>query len=178
MKLFKLSKDGQKKYIGTENSCYYKLQKSQSQSSDWAIKFEGWTIEKVEPNENWSKYWALVLNSWLSFEDYEQANLETPKQKIDFLFNEFNKTHDFLIKRIGAQRALSEYLQGLPNTINGLEFETDEILTRAHNLGLIKGKHSQTIEKNEQKYLEGYFEFLAWQLMKMNKKPLENWETI
>ena len=43
----KLSQDGTIKYIGSEDECYFKLQRSQGMSSDWAMKHEGWKIEPV-----------------------------------------------------------------------------------------------------------------------------------
>lgn len=45
---FELSKHGEVKFTGTENECYFKLQKMQSQSADWAMKYEGW---KVKPKK-------------------------------------------------------------------------------------------------------------------------------
>jgi hypothetical protein len=44
---FELSKDGEIKFTGSENDCYIKLQRLQSQSSDWAMKNEGWAINPV-----------------------------------------------------------------------------------------------------------------------------------
>lgn len=46
--LFEVTKDGESKYKGTENDCYMKLQKFQSQSADWAMKYEGWKITPVK----------------------------------------------------------------------------------------------------------------------------------
>ena len=34
------------------NHCYYKLQRSQSQSADWAMKHEGWRIVGVDNEGN------------------------------------------------------------------------------------------------------------------------------
>jgi len=42
-----LSKNGTETFRGTESECYHKLQRSQSQSADWAMKYEGWKIEPV-----------------------------------------------------------------------------------------------------------------------------------
>ena len=44
-KVYTLAQDGEIKFQGTENECYYKLQRLQSQSFDWAMKYEGWTIK-------------------------------------------------------------------------------------------------------------------------------------
>lgn len=34
------------------DQCYFKLQRSQSQSSDWAMKYEGWRIVRVDNKGN------------------------------------------------------------------------------------------------------------------------------
>ena len=44
---FILSQDGIKKFEGSENECYFKLQRLQGQSADWAMKYEGWKVEKT-----------------------------------------------------------------------------------------------------------------------------------
>ncbi len=44
---FNLTHNGEVVFTGSEGDCYMKLQKSQSQSADWAIKYEGWKVEEV-----------------------------------------------------------------------------------------------------------------------------------
>lgn len=34
-------------FVGSENDCYHQLQRSQSQSADWAMKYEGWSISPI-----------------------------------------------------------------------------------------------------------------------------------
>jgi hypothetical protein len=36
---------GKEIFKGTKNECYVKLQSSQSQSADWAMKYEGWNVK-------------------------------------------------------------------------------------------------------------------------------------
>lgn len=48
MEDYKLIHNGEEKFRGTHNDCWIKLLKSQSQSTDWAIKYEGWKIEEIE----------------------------------------------------------------------------------------------------------------------------------
>ena len=43
--IWELKHKGELIFEGSENECYFKLQKSQSQSADWAMKYEGWTIK-------------------------------------------------------------------------------------------------------------------------------------
>ncbi|AGO47450.1 hypothetical protein Phi19:3_gp046 [Cellulophaga phage phi19:3] len=47
MQQYNLSQDGEIKFTGTENECYMQLQRKQSQSAHWAMKYEGWKIEAV-----------------------------------------------------------------------------------------------------------------------------------
>jgi hypothetical protein len=49
--IFDLRKDGKLLLRGTEADCYKKLQQVQSQSADWAMKYEGYTITPI--NADW-----------------------------------------------------------------------------------------------------------------------------
>jgi len=51
MKTHKLTKDGNEVFRGTENECYIKLLNSQSQSTEWAMKYEGWEIKPIQQNK-------------------------------------------------------------------------------------------------------------------------------
>jgi hypothetical protein len=64
---YQLKRDGEVKFEGTENECFIKLQQSQSQSWDWAMKNEGWTIERkpVKTYEGWNG----SLNEYLQVGD-------------------------------------------------------------------------------------------------------------
>lgn len=44
METYQLKRRGELIFEGTENECYIKLQRVQSQSADWAMKYEGYTI--------------------------------------------------------------------------------------------------------------------------------------
>lgn len=50
MAIYQLKRDGELKHEGTENECFIKLQRLQSQSADWAMKYEGWTVTEKEYN--------------------------------------------------------------------------------------------------------------------------------
>lgn len=43
---YQLKRDEKVIFEGTENECYFKLQKVQPQSADWAMKYEGYSVEK------------------------------------------------------------------------------------------------------------------------------------
>lgn len=44
--MYKVTRDGKELFIGTENECFAWLLNHQCQSVDWAIKYEGYKIEK------------------------------------------------------------------------------------------------------------------------------------
>ena len=44
--MYQLKRDNVVLYEGTENDCYFKLQKLQPQSADFALKYEGYAIDK------------------------------------------------------------------------------------------------------------------------------------
>ncbi len=46
--LFNLCHKGEVKYTGSENACYIQLQRLQSQSAEWAMKYEKWSIDQTE----------------------------------------------------------------------------------------------------------------------------------
>lgn len=46
--IFELTRKGEFIYSGSENNCYIKLQKIQSQSADWAMKYEGYQISPAK----------------------------------------------------------------------------------------------------------------------------------
>lgn len=46
-KTFKLTQHGELKFKGSENECYYKLQRLQGQSANWAMKYEGWKVTEI-----------------------------------------------------------------------------------------------------------------------------------
>lgn len=46
--MYQLCRDGKVIFEGTENECYFKLQKEQPQSADFAMKYEGYEIKKVQ----------------------------------------------------------------------------------------------------------------------------------
>jgi hypothetical protein len=49
--VYQLTHKGELIFQGTERSCYFKLQRTQSMSADWAIKYEGWKIVEKEVKE-------------------------------------------------------------------------------------------------------------------------------
>lgn len=101
--LYTLIRKGIIQFIGTENECYITLQKSQSQSADWAMKYEGWSVQPFGQSEQFTKY---VLDS-INLEDYDLEN--TPKNLLSVAESEkpngYSKKSRFIY-----------WLQGEPST--------------------------------------------------------------
>lgn len=55
MNIYELRRDGVLKFQGSKDDCYMKLQQLQSQSFEWAMKYEGWTINSIE--EDWRDHY-------------------------------------------------------------------------------------------------------------------------
>ena len=46
--MYNVYRDGKKLFTGTYNECFGFILGNQSQSVDWALKYEGYVIEKIE----------------------------------------------------------------------------------------------------------------------------------
>lgn len=71
---FVLAMDGKTEYEGTENECYHALQRKQSHSADWAMKYEGWTVKEINPE--FKKEWTPA-----DFKQVEAAILKRFKNR-------------------------------------------------------------------------------------------------
>lgn len=114
MEKFILSHKGTEVFKGTENECYIKLQRSQSQSADWAMKYEGWKIEEektfltdeqlkthVKNNTSNNDY---NFNNWRDLLEFDyktgvSVNLEKLKEK-SFLIDKIEKNFSLAEERI------------------------------------------------------------------------------
>ena len=45
---FELTHEGEVKFVGSEFDCFYNLQKLQSNSANWAMKYEKWKINPLK----------------------------------------------------------------------------------------------------------------------------------
>jgi len=48
IEVWELRQNGELKFTGSNNECYFKLQRLQGQSAHHAMKYEGWTIDLKE----------------------------------------------------------------------------------------------------------------------------------
>jgi len=95
-------------------------------------------------------------------ENYNQE-LKTDKEKIQFVFDCFNSEYWHWNKRRNIQKVFAEYLSGLPSCVN-IVFMNYDILQLAER---INGKLT---EKQEEKILENYWNFMSSIFFKLVKQ--------
>lgn len=93
---------------------------------------------------------------------------ESAKEKLQFLADTFKNEYGWNIKRLGLQRAMSEWISGAPSAFN-IDFENYKILELAKEWGSIP---KNATEKQEDKILDNFFNFISAKtlmLMRRNK---------
>lgn len=107
-----------------------------------------------------------ILNA-IDSEGYD-IKTTTAKEKLQFLADTFKNEYGYNIKRIGYQRAMAEWISGLPSSFN-IDFENWKILELAKEWGSLP---KNPTEKQEDKILDNFFNFIAAKtimLMRRNK---------
>jgi len=87
-------------------------------------------------------------------------------EKVAFLRDTFYAEAGWNIDRIGTQNALMEWCQGLPSSFN-IEFANYHIILLAKKWGSIP---QDATEKQEQKILDNYWQFIASKTLQLFKK--------
>jgi len=87
----------------------------------------------------------------------------TNKELIAFLIEAFEDEHGFNIERKGRQKALAEWLSGLPSIIN-IPYASHEILQLATKWGSLA---PDATEKQEDAILANYWTFMAAKLLQL-----------
>ena len=113
---------------------------------------------------DYKKIYSYILEA-IDPEAYGET-AETEQEKLAFFMTHFRNEYDFSIERYGEHKALSVYLSGLPSTIN-IAFMNCDIINIAQEWGSLP---ENPTEKQEDKILENYFEFMACQIMKLARK--------
>lgn len=114
--------------------------------------------------EQKQKYNQFLLDS-IDPTAYEEEAI-TDREKLDFFFRHFLGEVGWNIVRVGELKAMIDYLQGLPSTIN-IPFENYKILELAKDFGSIAQDAS---EKEEDKLLENYWSFMANKLIQLDRR--------
>ena len=87
--------------------------------------------------------------------DCEEKELNTDQEKIKYIFERFYSEFDWNVKRIGKQKAMTEWLQGLALDI---EYYYNDIVNLAVKMGSIDENPN---EKLQAKVIENYWSFMA-----------------
>jgi len=115
----------------------------------------------IEQNEIINQYIINCIDS-----DNYEASPETNKEKFQFLLSTFRSEYQHMIDRQGNQRALTEYLSGLPSCFH-LDFYNDKILDLAVSWGSISKDAS---ESQKDKILNNWFNFIANRILVLARK--------
>jgi len=99
----------------------------------------------------------------ISNENYSQQELTTEKEKLQFLYDTFIAEYGWHIKRYGMQKALCEWLQGLPSAIN-IAFYNHDIIALAKQWGSLP---ENATERQEDKIIDRYFVFMAVRILNL-----------
>ena len=107
-------------------------------------------LHHTEYKKNYKKYILNTIQTGLNDEP-----LKTDQEKIKYLFDRFNSEYGFMIARVGKQKAIAEWLQGLALDI---EYWNDGIIPLAKKMGSIEENPS---EKLQARVIENYWSFMA-----------------
>ena len=100
--------------------------------------------------KNYKKYILNAIEIGISGE-----LLNTDQHKIDYIYERFYSESGHLVEKIGLQKAIADWLNGLALDI---EYHNDGIIQLAIDMGSIDEKPS---EKLKAKVIDNYFNFMA-----------------
>ena len=99
------------------------------------------------------RYEAYILDTVCT--DFEGNELTTREAKVEQLLKQFESEQGFNVARVGKQKAIAEWLQGLPLDI---EYYHDGIVDMAVRFGSIDPNPSDRLYN---KVCENYWSFMA-----------------
>ena len=108
-------------------------------------------LHHTKYKENYKNY---ILDCIDSEDDLINKEL-TKEEKIKYLFDRFYSEYGFMVERVGKQKAMQEWLGGLPINIPYTYFGIIEL---AKEMGSIDSNPSQALED---RVCENYFSFMA-----------------
>ena len=91
---------------------------------------------------------------------------ETDAEKLQFLSDTFHAEYGWMIDRVGPVAAFSEWLKGLPSSVN-IEFTNWDILRLAREWGSLP---ENATERQEQKILDNYWNLIANKTFQLFRK--------
>ena len=99
--------------------------------------------------------------------DNDEKELKPDQEKVKYIFDRFYSEYGFHIPRVGKQKAMTEWLQGLALNI---EYWNDNIVPLAIKMGSIDENPS---EKLQAKVIENYWSFMANVILSFEPKELK-----
>jgi len=105
----------------------------------------------------------LYIISRIDTDDYDVPDMATTAEKIAFVKNCFNKEYGFNVAQVDRQKAVMNWLQGLPSAVN-IEFRNYKILILAKTWGSLPHGAS---EKQQGKIIDNYWNFMAAKLCQL-----------
>jgi len=111
-------------------------------------------IREENPHHQLKKF----LEDRISFEGYDIR--KNPNRKISQLYDVFEDEYGWAIKRMGERKALIEWLQGLPSTID-IPYYYDEINNLLYALGFDEVKEMEDDEVGD-----FYYDLIAKTILK------------
>ena len=119
-------------------------------------------LHHTKYKENYKKYILECVEL-----DNDEKELKTDQEKVKYIFDRFYSEFDWNVKRIGKQKAMTEWLQGLALNI---EYWNDNIVPLAIKMGSIDENPS---EKLQAKVIENYWSFMANVILSFEPKELK-----
>lgn len=95
--------------------------------------------------------------------DYCEAEPDNIQSLIDGLKTAFYAEYGYMVERVGEQKALAEWLQGLPSAVS-LPFYNHDIVKLAVKWGSIP---EDATDGQQWKIVENYFPFMANKIMQL-----------
>ena len=111
-------------------------------------------IRDENPHHQLKKF----LEDRIDFEGYDLD--KNPRNKISQLYDVFEDEYGWAIKRMGERKALIEWLQGLPSTID-IPYYYDEISNLLYALGFDEVK-----EMEDDEVSDFYYDLIAKTILK------------
>jgi len=116
-------------------------------------------LHHTEYKKNYKKYILDCVEL-----DCEEKPIKTDEEKIKYFFVRFYSEYGFMIKRVGKQKAIAEWLSGLALNI---EYYYDDIVKLAIKMGSIDPNPS---DKLRSKVEQNYWLFMANIIMSFEPK--------
>ena len=116
-------------------------------------------LHHTEYKKNYKNYILSTIE-----ENTEGKPIKTEQEKINYIFDRFNSEYGFMVERVGKQKAIAEWLQGLALNI---EYYYDDIVNLAVKMGSIDPNPS---DKLRSKVEQNYWLFMANIIMSFEPK--------